>query len=553
MSHAPRAARVRRRRAIHALLAASGALAAVAYAPACGGEREGRVAPAAPERDRAADGVPRRGGILSQRLPADPPSLDLHQVTTYTGVWPVAPCFNQLVQFDPMRPEDRAIDIVSDLAARWEQPDPLTLSFTLKDGVAFHDGAGFSAEDVRAQLDWIRRPPPGKTSPRQAALAAIDAVTPLGPASVQIKLKRPAPSLLLNLAGHYFAIGQARDLEANGEIGARLNGTGPFRLKTYQRATLIELERNPTYHVPARPFLDGLRFFILPDLPAALDNFAGGQYQLFYDLAFRASDRARLRLDGGAEVEVEEAPGTLRDPVFTNARRKPFDDLRVRQAIGLAIDRDAAILRLKEGSARRGGYMMPTGAWAIPQEELRRYDGYDAPDPERARALLRAAGVETPLAVSCPTRVDFKEFAEFIRDALARIGIILRLELAETAAAQPLLQRGDFDISPWLIAINVDDPDATFSEIATSSAVRNWSAVKDARIDELFEKQSQTMDFGERRRLVQELERQALSLHQIAVVFFENLTFARDRRVRNFAFHTSLYTNRRMEDVWLAE
>lgn len=330
-----------------------------------------------------------------------------------------------------------------------------------------------------------------------------------------------------------------------------LIGTGPFKLKNYQRSNLLELEKNPTYHVPGRPYLDGMRFYILPDITTALSNFSQGLYHMFYDLAFKPSDQERLKSEVGDKIETSLVPSTLRDPVFMNARRKPYDDVRVRQAISLALDREAAIKVVKEGAAKKGAYMAPGGAWAISEADLRKFDGYDKPNIERAKQLLSAAGVQTPLDASATTRTDFKDFGEFIKDGLAKIGINVKLTLADTATAQLVLQRGDFDIGPWLIAINVDDPDATFAEVSTSNAVRNWSAVKDPQIDQLFEKQSQTVDMAERKKVVQELERTALAQYQMAVMFFEDLAFARYKSVQNFVFHSSLYTSRRMESVWL--
>jgi ABC-type oligopeptide transport system substrate-binding subunit len=103
-----------------------------------------------------------------------------------------------------------------------------------------------------------------------------------------------------------------------------------------------------------------------------------------------------------------------------------------------------------------------------------------------------------------------------------------------------------------VIGISVDDPDATFSEIATSAAVRNWSGVKDPTLDALFERQSQTLDFSERRPLVQELERRALAGYGMAVLYFQDAAFAKLARVRDYVFHGSQTTNRRMESVWLS-
>ena len=540
--------RMSRRRTLGVLAGSAGA---AAFAAACGGgekKDEGGARPGA----QAEQEQPQTGGVINQPLPTDPPSLDLHQVTTYTGVWPVAPCLNQLVQFDPAKPGDTPQDIVADLAEKWEQVDPTTMVFNLKKGVKFHDGSDFTSEDVKAQLEWIKRPPQGKTSPRAASQATVDAYETPDPSTVRVRLSRPTASYLMNLASHYFAIGQAKDIIANGGMGPQVIGTGPFKLKSYQRSNFVELEKNPNYHVAGRPYLDGLKFFIIPDYTTRLTNFLGGQYHMLYGEITRA-DQQRMRDELGNKVETPEVPSYTRDLVFMNARRKPYDDIRVRQAISLALDRDAAISVVRQGGAYRGGYMSPKGIWALPEAELRKFDGYDKPNIEKAKQLLAAAGVQTPLDASATTRTDFKDMAEFVKDQLAKIGINVRLTLADTATAQPVLQRGDFDIGPWTISINIDDPDATFSEISTSNAVRNWSAVKDPQIDVLYEKQSQIFDMNERKQVVQDLEKQALSQYQIATLYFYLLPFGRYRSVRNFVFHESLYTNRRMESAWLKQ
>jgi peptide/nickel transport system substrate-binding protein len=536
------------------LSAAVGGAGAAAFLAACGGGKDGDggsssgTSGAQPGAQGTSE-QPVTGGVISQSLPTDPPSLDLHTVTTYTGVWPSAPAMNQLIQFDPLKAGDTPQDITPDLAEKWEQPDPTTVLFTLKKGVKFHDGSDFTAEDVKVQLDWLKKPPQGKTSPRAGAQATVDSIEMADPSTVRIKLTRPTPSYLMNLASHYFAIGQAKDIVANGEIGPKLIGTGPFKLKSYQRSNLLELEKNPNYHVQGRPYLDGLRFYVIPDVTTRITNFLGGQYQLIYGNIER-SDQQRMRDELGDKVVTPEVPSYTRDTVFMNARRRPYDDIRVRQAIGLALDRDAGIQVVKQGGAYRGAYMSPKGIWALPEADLRKYDGYDKPNIEKAKQLLAAAGVSTPLDASATTRTDFQPMAEFVKDQLSKIGINVKLTLADTATAQPVLQRGDFDIGPWTISINIDDPDATFSEISTSTAVRNWSAVKDPQVDALFDKQSQTMDVNERKKVVNDLERQALSQYQVAVLYFYNLNFGRYKSVRNFVEHESLYTNRRMESVW---
>lgn len=525
-----------------------------AFLVACGGdERPGGDGGSGSAEPRAAQDEPRRGGVLQQRLPAGPSSLNLHTVTSYTAVWPVTPAFNQLLQFDPAKSSTGPSDIVPDLAERIEQPDATTVLFHLRRGVSFHDGSPFTSEDVRAQLEWIASPPAGNMSPRKQALAPVEAIERPDAQTVRLRLKRPAPSLLMHLASHLFAIGQAADIIASGGVSDRLIGTGPYKLKGYQRGSLLELERNPSYHLPGLPYLDGLRFTIQPDLPTAINEFIAGQSQILFDLQLKVSHQTRLTDELGDKVETSLVPSTFHDVIFANARRAPYSDVRVRQAINLALDRDAGIKVVKEGAAKRGGYMTPKGAWAFPESELRKVEGYDKPDIGKARQLLAAAGVTGPLEVLAPARTDHKDLAEFAKDQLSKIGITLRLSFGDAATIQPQLQRGEFDIAPYVIGIALDDPDATFSELCTSGAARNWSAVHDPEglLDLLYEKQSQTINLDERRRLVNDLERRALSLHQHAVIFLEDLGHARAKTVQNFTLQDSLYTNRRMEATWL--
>jgi peptide/nickel transport system substrate-binding protein len=563
------ARRVSRRAALRGGALGAGGMAA-AFALACGGDDKpsggqattasGSPAAAATTGSGTAAAQatqpgeqPVRGGVIAQRLPTDPDHLDSHKSTTYGSVWPHAPCFNQLVQFNPDQKDPAPQTIVSDLAEKWEQPDAQTVVFTLKKGVKFHDGSPFTAEDAKVQLEWIRNPPMGKPSPRRvSAMGAVDAIEQVDDSTLRLKLKRPNPSLLMNLGSHYFTIGQAKDIVANGEIGPKLIGTGPFKLKTYEKGNFIEHERNPEYHVAGRPFLDGLKWFIVREYNTALTNLIGGQYHLFYELLFTPSQQKRLERESGGKYETPRVLSTLRDPVFMNATKPPYSDIRVRQAISLALDRDEAIDIVKEGAARKGGYMLPGGSWSISEADLKKFDGYDKPNIDRAKQLLKEAGVTTPLEAKGTTRTDFKPFAELAQNQLKKIGINLDITLADVATAQPVLINGQYDISPWLIAINVDDPDAVFGEISTSDAERNWSRVKDPEIDALYAKQTVTADINERKKIVQELEKRALSQYQIVAMYFEELTFARDKRVRNFTFHSSLYTNRRMEAVWLA-
>jgi len=493
-------------------------------------------------------GGPKKGGTLTFRIPTDPPSLDLHQVSTYVGVFPEAPAYNQLVQYDPHDPT--MTRLTPDLAAALpEQPDETTYVFTLQEGVTFHDGQPFTAEDVKANLEWIQNPPEGKPSPRAGALAALDGIETPNETTVRLRLKRPNPSLIANLASHYFAIGPKHVLDAEGDLGQDLIGTGPFKLKGYQRGVSLALERNPNYFRQDRPYLDGVEAYIVRDENTALANFRAGQLHMMYPID--GAQVVELRRDLGDRAEIVNVPSYTRIILFPNARRAPFEDKRVRQAISMAIDRRQAVDVVLSGFGQLGTYMHPDGQWALPEEELLDLPGHAAADIDGARRLLAEAGVSTPLEIRMLARNDFEDTAVFVKDKLAQIGIEATLDLRDSAAAYDAAYAGDFDLITWHLSIAIDDPDAVFAEYATTDAVRNWSGVSVPEADDLFRKQSETLDDEERKALVNELERALIGEIQSIHIAYQIYPNGIWRSVQNYTFHPSLYTNRRMEDVWL--
>src|SRR6266550_6142954 len=202
--------RITRRRA----LAASGAAAMVAgmlSLPGCGGGESNKTAGSgSPGEEKE---PPRNGGILNQTIHTDPsPNLDPHQTTTFTTIFPAAPAINQLVQFDPNKPGDTVQDLMPDLAEKWEQPDNLSVVFTLRPDVTWHDGTPLTSEDVKTTLEWLKKPPQGKPSPRSGTQTTVEQIDLPDPHSARIRFSRPTASYLMNLASHYYAIGQAKDL-----------------------------------------------------------------------------------------------------------------------------------------------------------------------------------------------------------------------------------------------------------------------------------------------------------------------------------------------------
>ncbi|MFN8559626.1 MAG: ABC transporter substrate-binding protein [Dehalococcoidia bacterium] len=285
----------------------------------------------------------------------------MHQTTTYTGVWPVAPAFNQLIQFDPDKPKGSPQDIIADLAEKWEQPDSTTLVFTLRKDAKWHDGTPFTAEDAKATLEWIKKPPQGKPSPRSGTQLVADAYEVVDPATFRVKLSRPSPSYLMNLASHYFAMAQAKDSAANGEVGkdGKLIGTGRS-LKNYQRSNFLEMEESR--FTRRDPYLTASSSSCCPVMRRR-SRIIAGQYQMIYGNVQKSdSDFVRVGRQGrdGRSAELHARRG-LHERIAQAVRRHPCAPRHQPRPRPSPLSRSSA-----RAEVRRIGYMSPAGVWAIP-------------------------------------------------------------------------------------------------------------------------------------------------------------------------------------------
>src|SRR2546422_4167804 len=212
--------------------------------------------------------APKRGGILNTLLTEDPPGLLIHESATVSNVWPMSPCYSNVVLFHPLKSLESVETVIPELAERWSWQDNFrNLVFFLKKNVRWHDGQPFTSRDVKYTFDVVREaaqaPAKLRLSPRKDWYANVEAIEAPEPHTVVFRLKRPQPSFLLMLASGYSPVYPAHIPLA--ELRQRCVGTGPFRLKEYTRGQMIELERNPEYFVKDRPYLDGIRYPIITE------------------------------------------------------------------------------------------------------------------------------------------------------------------------------------------------------------------------------------------------------------------------------------------------
>lgn len=420
-------------------------------------------------------------------------------------------------------------NIVPQLARSWKgSPDGLTWTFELNRGVKFHDGAPFTAKDVaftfneRLINQATKLPTPRGTLPVLKEVTAIDDYT------VAFRLSQPYASFISGYLSYYrMAIYSKAWVEANGwERANQLPAapyTGPFTLKEYVSGASAEMVRFPGYWVPGRPFLDGVRIFIIPDPGALLANFLTGQ---IHESQATPLEQLEMERRLGDKVVVQRGMGLVyTSNVYLHLTVPPMDDLRIRKAIAYAIDKEGFGKALGSAASQPGGFLFPGGGFSLPDAELRQYAGFD-PDHQanlqKARALLAEAGVPkgfpvTYLARNVNTYVQHLIVAQSM---LKEIGLIGEIKPIETAPYTDAMDSTKPDQTWWSIeasaaSVNSADPNDMLESFQLPTGTRNGARLRDPLVVEMYLKQNATQDPAERKKLVQDIERRLLGLYHM--------------------------------------
>ena len=502
--------------------------------------------------------APRRGGILLAAIAAEPPSLDPHQEATFANIQLVAPCYSTLLQFDPYHfPK-----IIGDLATEWKvAPDGRTYTFKIRQGVRFHDGSPLTAADVKASYDKIIFPPPGVRSTRKSGYSTVEAIEAPDPGTVVFRLKFAAASLLMNLASPWNVIYPKKYLDQDPNyFKTHVIGSGPFKFKSYVHGSTFEGERNPDYFVKDRPYLDGYKFFISTDTSVRAAAIRSGRaYIEFRDLPLAEVEAIKKQL--GDKVAVQETPVTASWGIWLNNRAKPFNDVRVRKALALGLDRYtmSKVLYPINGLKLVGSAMRPGSEWALPQAELEKLPGFWR-DSEKsrveARRLLAEAGYPNGLKLVLKNRnirLPYQDFAVFVIQEWRKIGVEAEHRPVETAAWFADGQNtGNYEAIVSAPVRFMDDPDV-FMNRYTTGDTENWGRVSDPQLDDLFARQTRELDPVERKKLVNEMDRIVLE----NAYYIPGLWWTRNvvhwAKVKNWVAPPNYYSNQKLQDVWLSE
>jgi peptide/nickel transport system substrate-binding protein len=502
----------------------------------------------------------KRGGILKLNHRDSPASMSIHEEATWSTIMPMGAVFNNLVIYDQHIKQNSLQTIRPELAESWSwSEDGKDLIFKLRHGVKWHDGKPFTAADVKCTWDMLLGKGTDKLrlNPRETWYLNLDSVSVEGDDEAVFHMKRPQPAFIALLASGdspvYPCHVSPRDMRTHPI------GTGPFKFVEYKPNESIRLTRNADYWKPGLPYLDGIEYTIIPNRSTAVLGFIAGKF----DMTFPWLITIPLLKDIKSQLPQAICDSEPLNVSITLAmvRKPPFDDLEIRRALALALDRKAFIDILGEGQGEIGAVMLPPpeGIWGIPTEQLQPYPGY-SPDVEKSRAEAREImkkhgyGPQNPLKVKVSVRniPDYRDPATILMDQLKSIGIEAEMETIETANWIPKLMRKDYTVAISLSGSAVDDPDQIFYESYVCKSPRNYTGYCDHDMEALVDKQSMEIDPEKRKQIVWEIERKMAGDVVRPVIYHARAATCWQPYVKNITqMANSAYNGWRMEDVWM--
>src|SRR6266403_427485 len=498
------------------------------------------------------------GAVLKVHHQDSPASMSIHEEATYSTVVPMMGVYNNLVMYEQDVAQNSMQSIVPDLAASWSwSEDGTELSFKLRRDVKWHDGRPFTAADVKCTFDLLLGKAKDKLrlNPRKAWYRNLDEVTAKADDEAIFHLHRPQPALVTLLASGYSPIYPCHVPPR--ELRSHPIGTGPFKFVEFKPNERITVARNPDYWKPGRPYLDGIEYKIVPNRSTAILAFVAGKFDLIWVGIPLLQDVKSQVPQATCDVVMDNNSRDL----IVNRAVPPFDNIELRQAMALSLDRRAFIDILTEGQGAVGGSILPPpdGVWGMPPEVLHTLPGY-RPDVEtnrvEARAIMQKLGYGPVkrLSVTLSTRnvEGYRDAAVIAISQLREIHIDGQLELIETANWYPRVTRKDYTVGVTVSEGGLDEPDQKFYETYVCGAERNYSGYCNDETDRLIDRQSMEANAEKRRKLVWEVERRLAEDASRPVLLYSRFATCMQPRLKGLTTSTnSRFNGWRMEDLWL--
>lgn len=508
-----------------------------------------------------------------------------------------SPVFNGLLEYNPET--DEPLDIRGDLAETWEQMDPTTYVFRLRPNATWQDGKPVTADDIIFSLD-------GSVCVDCNGLDNLQGATRTGAIytdnyyeagnaraidkhTVEVKTKFPAPAFIPTLA-----LDVLKMLPRHTVIDERkpqsikspkdFNGSGPFLHKGYTKDVKNEYEANPNYWKEGYPRLDGMRHIIIIDSASQMAAFQTGQVLMVNWIVhqIQVHDALKLQEELEGKVNFHWAGPILAHGVGFNTTKAPFDNIKVRQAVNLAIDRWEVVDTLSAGIHWMGSPFPPDTVFGRTTEELLQIPGYryvdgsgstvtanlgqvqglqkDPRDIDAAKALLAEAGYPNGFEVTLSARnaVGYPDEAAIVAEQLKKVGINATIKTYESAAGYKAYDAGEFQFMVQGRTLELMDPDVVFAAWVNSTFTR-WGAggavganfEHPSGFGDLYDQQARELDLEKRKAIVRQMEDILMNEDaQYINLFWGARAFPVAVQIKNFHLHPSHYMGTKWEHLY---
>jgi peptide/nickel transport system substrate-binding protein len=500
---------------------------------------------------------PHAGGTLGIEIPNDPPGLDPATVLDNDAGYVMATLYDGLTAYKP-----GTTQVIPGLATSWRVTNGGTsYVFNLRQGVRFCDGTAFDANAVAGWLDYLTNPKnPNYYANRKGistfvpfTFGTVTGYKVLGPYRIEIDLKSPNGEFLADLAMVWNGVSSPAAIRKWGaNYYLHPCGTGPFTLASWVRGQYVKVVANPHYW-GGKPYLNSIVFQVIPDPASELLALKTGTVQILTDVM--PNEVATIKSTPTLRLVAE--PGLTISGISLPTQVKPFNDVRVRQALNYAVDKAAIDKNLFFGLASVMNSPLPPASF-----------GYDPKipaypyNPAKAKALLKAAGyphgfTATLLTYTGPRSynpIGGPELATAVQADLAKVGVELKIDQVDPATWLSEARSPSFK-EMTLVGWSGDngDPDDMISPLFNGNAftVGNFAHYNNATVNRLFAEALATSDQATRAQLYDRIQRQIMQ--DAPWIFINSVDLLRGESTRVHGFvpnPTFFYFN--MNKVWLS-
>jgi peptide/nickel transport system substrate-binding protein len=507
--------------------------------------------------------TPKRGGVL-RIADREAPNLDPHLAVSFlTHSWS-SMVYGQLVRFayGPEQKHPADFTIVPDLAEKWEYKNPTTLVFTLRKGVRFHNkppvnGREVTAEDVKYSIERFMA-----RSGFRSRLEPVQAVEAVDRHTVRLTLKEPYAPLLNHLANANYVAILAKEVEDKFKDFNRpeaMIGTGPFMVKAYQKGVNITFERNPDYFVKDLPYLDGVVIEITPDAAARLSLLRAGKVDLGHMWGYLVPEEAKSLKQTNPEMVMTPVLTIGQGMIYMRSDQPPFNDIRVRRAVSLAIDRKAwndSIL-YGEGCTDAGPVPCAMKEWKLDAAKLdaakaKYLVGYD---PAEAKQLLAQAGHKAGLTVPMfhwpGYAPPWRTYYDLAADNLSKVGVTVEFKPEEYGKYISTTYLGKYEkmaMGPITPFSEIDD--WLYSHFYPEQP-NNRSHVADAELNKLLAAQRREMDPKKRLAIVHDVQRYLADKAYYVYTPHSPQYITHPPHVKGMKYHDGFALGPRLQFTWI--